>query len=87
MRRTLSIAITILCFAMVASAGDLVKNGSFESPACGALNTNCLVPSGTPDLIWTVEWAETVGSSPAGSGLRATQKPTARRQLRQDRCR
>lgn len=68
MRKTLSAAITILCLAMVASAGDLVKNGSFETPACLVTPSNCFANSGDQGLDWTVEWAETVSStSPANS--------------------
>lgn len=68
MKRTLSVAITILCVAMLASADDLVTNGSFEIPACSAIDSNCFVYyPGQQAPGWTVEWAETVGSSLAGS--------------------
>jgi hypothetical protein len=57
---------------------NLIRNGGFEFPHPGAFggpcnnvitvaNGWCLTPTGAPGADWTVEWAEAVGGSPAGS--------------------
>lgn len=70
--------VLFVCFSMSGFAQNLIRNGGFEYPyptafggACNDVITVvdgwCLTPSGTFGLGWTVEWAETVGTSLAGS--------------------
>ena len=71
-----------VCLALITATGgwsaNLIRNGGFEYPyptgfggACSNVitvaNGWCLAPASYPAIQWTVEWAETVGSSPAGS--------------------
>jgi hypothetical protein len=71
-------AVLMLPAATPGSAQELIQNGGFEYPYPAAFGGSCqdvvtvpdgwcLVPTGTFGLEWTVEWAETVGDSLAGS--------------------